>query len=396
MKHTKYLETVSRKALDGLVDLWASMEDREHGGFGTIDAFGRKDFSDDRSAVMQGRTLYGLSAAYRAAGDLRCAELAKRLYVLIRDKWIDREYGGAWTAMTCDGQILSTEKAVYENAFVLYGLTEYVLAFREEEALAIAREIYYAMEKARCAAGTDSYADCYCRSWEQEVQRSCGRQRSAPGEYGLDNQSHVIEAYTNLYRVWPEESLRLRLSALTQLACGKLYNPEQKNVCSRYGLDWQRLSEEESFGDDLEVAWLISEMAGLTGIPELVELGKETALAMTDAALRKGLDPVHGGLFEGIRCGSLARRKMWWCNCEAINACLNAYTLTKDEAYRDLAAELWTFYEAHLIAPEGYWRGVVQPDGTPLLPDGPRAMPICAYHSMRVCVKTMEANYGGN
>ena len=401
MTNVEYLKTTGRKALDGLMDLWVTMEDREQGGFGTIDAFGRRDFTSDRSVVMQGRTLYGLSAAWRATGDPRCAELAKRLFAHIRDVWTDREYGGVWSGADCRGKALAEEKAVYENAFVLYGLAEYVLAFGDDDALEMAKAIYHGLEKARrldaaqkgIPAALAGYPDCYCRDWSGIGARSYGRQRSAAGEYGLDNQSHIIEAYANLYRAWSDAGLRARLVELAELACKKLYCPDGQNVCGRYDENWQPLTRDESFGDDLEVAWLIAELGELTGNARLEEESRAVALAMTDRALEKGLDREFGGIFDSIRDGKTETRKMWWCHCEAINACLKAFEMTKNETYLEQAARLWRFYESYLIAPEGYWRGVVRQDGTPMVPEGPRAMPICAYHSIRVCVKTMETAY---
>lgn len=390
MEKTNVQKGSVQAALEKWIDIWTFLEDREYGGFGTIDAFGRRELSGDRSAVMQGRTLYGLSAAYGMAGDIRCREMARRQYKHIRERWLDRQCGGAWTAMTRDGRPLSEEKAVYENAFMLYGLAEYARVFQSETARSLAIELYKTMENARLTAGMDGYADCYSRDWSREVKRTCGRPRYMPGEYGLDDQTHVIEAYTNLYRVWPDDGLRWRLAELVRLICGKLYDPEKKRIYPRYTRNWEPLCEDECFGDDLEVAWFLSEAAGVTQDPKLMELGNRTALALTASALEKGLDSRYGGLFEGNFRNGLVRRKMWWCNCEAINACLNAYTLTKEPGYQHLANALWHFYQTHLIAPEGYWRGVVESDGTPLLPKSSRAMPICLYHSVRVCVKMME------
>lgn len=404
MTNVEYLKKTSRKALKGLIDLWISMEDSVHGGFGTIDAFGRRDFTSDRSSVIQTRTLYGLSAACRAMPDPRCEAAAKRQFDHIRNFWIDSESGGVWSGLDCHGTVLAEEKAVYENAFAIYGLTEYYLAFRDEAALEMAKTIYRGLENARLAANTDTgippewlgYADCYSRKWERTVPRTYGRQRSEAGEYGLDNQSHIMEAYTNLYRAWPDAGLRERLAELTRLVCSDTFCPDGKRVSPRYDTAWRPVSRDETFGDSMEVAWLLAEQAECVGDPQLQHMGMQTALTMMDNTLERGLDRENGGFFEGVRGDKLSTRKMWWCHCEAINACLNGFSLTNKEMYLEYAAQLWRFYEAYLIAPEGYWRGVVQQDGTPMVPDGPKAMPICAYHSIRVCVKTMEALYDKN
>lgn len=378
--------TSAQKALDTLCTHWGAVQDGEN-GFGYTDGFGRVYKDAPRSATTMGRILYALSAAHRSTGRTDCLEGAGAAYRYIRDVMTDPVHGGVWQSVDVNGKPLAEEKRTYEQAFVIYGLSEYVLASGDEGALQLAQTMYRLLEQAR--GGDIGYADYYTRDWSAHTGGTLRPDKVKSHEHTLDSQTHIIEAYTDLLRAWSDEGLRTRLKELVELGCDTMYQPDSGKIGQAFTADWQLMSDDESYGDNAEVSWFLSEADELIGDAELIDRTRRIAIRMTDRAISAGHDVENGGLYDRTAGGALNDMKIWWNQCEAVNGCLNAWQITKNEDYLQLAGEFWAFMDKHQIADDGTWRARTQKDGTLVAaPDTPSGN-VCPYHNIRTCIRTI-------
>ena len=139
------LESNARTLLeDNILRFWLDrMQDREQGGFyGRIDGNDRLDPQADKGCVLNARILWAFSAAYRVLHHPQYLEAATRAKDYILEHFIDREQGGAYWSLDYQGQPKDTKKQFYALGFMIYGLSEYVRATGDEEALSEAVRLF--------------------------------------------------------------------------------------------------------------------------------------------------------------------------------------------------------------------------------------------------------------
>jgi mannobiose 2-epimerase len=74
---------------------------------------------------------------------LKTATYAKEYFI---EHFIDKEYGGVYWSVDHKGQPLNTRKQFYAIGFALYGLSEYVRATGDREALDYAIQLFECIE----------------------------------------------------------------------------------------------------------------------------------------------------------------------------------------------------------------------------------------------------------
>ena len=142
---------------DNILRFWLDrMQDDEHGGFyGRIDGHGVLYAIADKGAILNARILWSFSAAYRVLTHLspqspylpkylEAATRAKRYFI---DHFIDREYGGVYWSLDFKGHPKDTKKQFYAIGFAIYGLSEYVRATGDQEALDEALKLFDCIEE---------------------------------------------------------------------------------------------------------------------------------------------------------------------------------------------------------------------------------------------------------
>ena len=129
---------------NNILPFWINrMTDHENGGFyGRIDGHEVLHPEAEKGAILNARILWSFSAAYRVLGNPEYLEMATRAEQYLIDHFIDPEYGGVYWSLDCKGQPLDTKKQFYAIGFAIYGLSEYVRATGDREALDYALQLY--------------------------------------------------------------------------------------------------------------------------------------------------------------------------------------------------------------------------------------------------------------
>ena len=136
---------------DNILSFWINkMVDTQNGGFyGTIDGNNRLEPQANKGAILNARILWTFSAAYRILKDERYKDMAQRAFNYIRTYFIDKKYRGLYWEVDYLGNPVNTKKQTYVQGFALYGFSEYYRATGDAEALKLAKEFFYLIEKTK-------------------------------------------------------------------------------------------------------------------------------------------------------------------------------------------------------------------------------------------------------
>ena len=143
------IHELSKQLLDNLTSnilpYWIDkMVDNEHGGFyGQRDGYDNLVSNAPKGAILNARLLWTFSAAYRLTHEPQYLEMATRAKQYIIDNFYDKEFGGIYWSLNADGSPLDTKKQFYAIGFAIYGLSEYVRATGDTEALDYAIRLFH-------------------------------------------------------------------------------------------------------------------------------------------------------------------------------------------------------------------------------------------------------------
>ncbi|THF75000.1 AGE family epimerase/isomerase [Cohnella fermenti] len=393
----RWREELTGELRDNILGYWIkNTVDRKRFGFvGEIKQDGRVVEDADKGLVLHARILWTFSAAYRTYRDDEYAEMARRAYAALREKFWDDEFGGLYWMIAADGRPTSDKKQVYGQAFVIYGLAEFARAVGGEEAkqaIAWAGEIYRLLEKHAYDPVHLGYVEALARDWSETDELSLSG-KDLNERKSMNTHLHVLEAYTNLYRVWKPEGLRAKLKELIEVHLDKIIDAGTSHFLLFFDDEWQSKTPHVSYGHDIEGSWLLWEAAEVLGDESLLPRVKEAALAMARATLEQGVDKDGGVYNEFDGADHLDDTKDWWPQAEAMVGFLNAYQLSGKADYLEAAKRSWTFIRDCISDREGgEWHWQVTKEGVPVRSDNQPKVGAwkCPYHNSRACFEALE------
>ena len=368
------------------------MVDQEHGGFyGRIDGHEHLHADAEKGAILNARILWAFSAAYRVLGDKTYLEAASRAKHYIIDYFIDPEYGGVYWSLDCNGKPLDTKKQFYAIGFAIYGMSEYARATGDAEALKVAIDLYRCIEEHALDHEYNGYIEAMTRDWQPIADMRLS-ELDANYPKSQNTHLHIIEPYTNLYRVWKSDELKASLHNLIDIFTDRILNPETHHLDLFFDMDWKRgAGALESYGHDIECSWLIHEAALVLG--DAVVLKKvEPIVEMVAKASEKGLNADGSMVHEAnLDTGYVDSDLHWWVQAEAVVGFFNIYQYFGDESALQKAQHCWTYIKENLIDNEnGEWHWSRRKDGTLNLDDDKAGFWKCPYHNSRMCLEIIE------
>jgi cellobiose epimerase len=407
-----------------LLDTWyPASVDSVYGGF--LSSFSH-DFKpegiQDKMIVTQARhTWVTAKASEKYPNESHFINCAAHGFRFLRDVLWDKQYGGFHTLVNREGKVKSRaeeEKTAYGNAFAIYALSAYHQASGDEEALELAKKTFLWLEK---------YShDSVYKGYYQHMYRNGShfiRDTSVPlsAEFGYKDQNstiHLLEAFTELYRIWPDKLLRERLEELFYLIRDRIVTPNGYMLLF-FTPDWTPVSfrdssrnfikeasyiDHVSFGHDVEVAYLLLETAKALGYKD-DQATLSVAKKLTDHALNNGWDDESGGFydegyyFKGEDLLTVTKdTKNWWAQAEGLNTLLLMSKLFHNDKtdYYGKFVKQWNYIKIYLIDHEhGDWF----PGGLDKDPESKTAMKGSiwkgCYHQYRAlanCIEMLEEN----
>ena len=368
------------------------MVDQEHGGFyGRIDGHEHLHADAEKGAILNARILWAFSAAYRVLGDKTYLEAASRAKHYIIDYFIDPEYGGVYWSLDCNGKPLDTKKQFYAIGFAIYGMSEYARATGDAEALKVAIDLYRCIEEHALDYEYNGYIEAMTRDWQPIADMRLS-ELDANYPKSQNTHLHIIEPYTNLYRVWKSDELKASLHNLIDIFTDRILNPETHHLDLFFDMDWKRgAGALESYGHDIECSWLIHEAALVLGDAEVLKK-VEPIVEMVAKASEKGLNADGSMVHEAnLDTGYVDSDLHWWVQAEAVVGFFNIYQYFGDESALQKAQHCWTYIKENLIDNEnGEWHWSRRKDGTLNLDDDKAGFWKCPYHNSRMCLEIIE------
>lgn len=386
---TETLKTqLEQNLTENILPFWMDFTVDPDGGFyGAVTNDGRAIPHAEKGAIMNARIAWTFSMAYRHYGLPEYREIADRAATYFRTRFIDQKYGGVFWTLNEDGSMKDASKQSYATAFGIYGLSEHFRATGDRASLEAAISLYRTLEdKVHDKAGK-GYREIFQRDYTSS--NSKGVDGEAGASKTMNTHIHILEAYTTLYEVWPNEELRNNLIELIGILQNQLYNASGKYLILYCTDDWTPIGDVESFGHDIETSWLMTEAAAVVGDEALLQSVRKQAIEMVDKALSEGLSP-EGFLQYERSAEGYSKIRSWWPQCETIIGALNAWEITGEKSYFDIAVKTWEYTKAHFVdyAHGGWFKGLT-PDGTPTRE--PKASQWnCPYHNSRLAFEAMK------
>lgn len=304
---------------------------------------------------------------------------------------------GARRAMVKDG---------YDQAFAIYGLAAYYAFSEDPEALDLASRVFGWMEE----HSHDPDHGGYFRYLKRDGSPFDAGPRGQPPK-DLDTTLHLLEAFSELYQVWPDDLLRRRLEELLHLLRDRMTSERGTSWVS-FTADWTpvRLTAEDrlsrnfasdhvSFGHDIETAALLIEASEVLGLEEDAATNA-VAKRLVDHSLDHGWDAEHGGLYEAGYyftddgpCEIVIDTKIYWAQAEALNTLSLMANLYPDDPhhYLQLFEAQWRYCDRFLLDHDrGGWY-LYGLDTVPLADQPGKASPLRGtYHAGRALMNSLE------
>ncbi len=364
--------------------------DREHGGF--IGYMSNDLVVDPRAykgLILNARLLWTFSSMSRFDPDPLYLDLALRAYQNLNENFWDERFGGAFWCLDAQGRLLDDKKKIYGQAFCVYALSEYCLATDDPAALERAKALFGLIEQHSHDATGGGYFETCHRDWSlAEDARLSDKDMNE--KKSMNNHLHVLEGYTNLFRVWPDSAVAARLTELIGIFQKHILDSTACHFGHFFDETWRPKSDSYTFGHDIEGAWLLCEAADVLGRPELSRDVTEMSLKIAQAVYEQGLDD-DGGLFYEGRDGTVVdSNKEWWPQAEAVVGFLNAYQLSAQAHFLEASWRCWEFIEQRIVdRVHGEWFWRVARDGTPD-PNEPKVSEWKSpYHNSRACLEAL-------
>lgn len=379
-----------QQELQAILEFWMQHTvDEKHGGFiGQIDFTNKTIETAPKGAVLNARILWSFAAAYNATGSAVYIKYAERAYQYICNNFIDNNFGGVYWTVDYTGKPLDTKKQVYAIAFAVYALSEYYKAVKQPAIIQQAINLYDVIVKYSYDAVHGGYIEAFCRDWKPITDLRLSA-KDANEKKTMNTHLHVLEAFTNLYTVWPYQQLKQKIQELINNFLQHIINPNTNTQHLFFDENWQPKSATVSYGHDIEAAWLLQEAAEKINDETLLKKIKAIAVAMADAAA-EGLD-IDGGLWYEYEPGKgVIREKHMWPQAEAMVGFFNAWQNTGNKLYLQQSKASWQFVKQYLHDTEnGEWFWGVHQDYSPM-PKDKVGLWKCPYHNTRACIEIIK------
>ncbi len=404
-----------------ILPFWQNkMIDRENGGFyGRIDGQEVLHADAEKGAILNARILWTFSAAYRVLKNpsyLETATYAKEYFI---DHFIDKEYGGVYWSLDSKGNPLNTRKQFYAIGFALYGMSEYVRATGDKEALECALQLFDCIEAHAVDTEFGGYIEAVSRDWQPIADMRLS-ELDANFPKSQNTHLHIIEPYTNLFRCLKElraaescnyvpvlgsvlpvgvsvaqedmDRVEQALRGLIDIFTDRILNPETHHLDLFFEMDWTRgAGHLESYGHDIECSWLMHEAALVLGDPYVLEK-VEPIVRLVAKASEKGLRPDGSMIHEAnLDTGHVDDDLHWWVQAENVVGWFNIYQYFGDEMALSNAERCWEYIKSQLIDwDNGEWHWSRHPDGSLNTVDDKAGFWKCPYHNGRMCLEIIE------
>ncbi len=344
----------------------------------------------EKGLILNARILWTFSAVYKSFKMPADLKLAQRAYEYITTYFYDNLYGGYYWSLYPDGSAKETKKQIYAQAFVIYSLSEYFKIAEDQSVLKKAIELFHLIEDKSFDNSKNGYIEARNREWLEMADIRLS-EKDMNEKKSMNTHLHILEAYSNLYTVWKDSFLNKQLENLVHLFVNKIINNNDNHQMLFFDDDWNPRSPIISYGHDIETSWLLHEAAIISGNKNLIDSISDLSIRMCDA-VKKGISSKGALYYESDRQGKHAENEIeWWAQAEGIVGFMNAFVLTGNADYLDIAFNIARFIDSYIVDKQhGEWFFRVTEEGKPILSHEKAGFWKCPYHNTRACLELLH------
>lgn len=378
-----------RKELTGrIIPFWKKLRDNENGGY-----YGYMDFDlnvnkcYEKGCILNSRILWFFSNAYMTLKDKTLLSEADHAYRFMRDCCEDKEYGGVFWSVTYDGKPLDTTKHTYNQAFAIYALSSYYYASKDAGALDFAMDLFERIE----TTCTDEYGylESFNKQWVLEDNDKLS-ENGLLADKTMNTLLHVLEAYTELYRVAGNKKVKEALVKILRAFKDQVYNEKTHRLEVFFDAKMNTISDLYSYGHDIEASWLLDRACDVLKDDKITEETHAYTNALAAEVYKEALE--NGSMNNECFKGVVNTTKVWWVQAEAMVGFYNCYEKTGEARYKEITEQLWNYIKKYIIdkRPGSEWFWDLDKEGSPV-----SRKPIvepwkCPYHNGRMCMEIMR------
>ncbi len=365
--------------------------DRRNGGFyGALTNDNRIHNEVERSAVLNSRILWTFSTAARLYQDEAYLSTAKWAMQALTQRFWDPKHEGIFWSVDAAGNPVNDRKHVYAQAFSIYGLSAYFQVTHDPQALQLAKRLFELIDRHTYDPQFGGNIECRARDWSrlEDMRLSTIDLNSSKS---MNTMLHLLEAFTALHGIWQDDKLTSRFKNLIALFSNTIIDPVSGHQRLFFDDQWRSLSENISYGHDIETSWLLLEAAEASGQPALIDQAKSNAVKMAQVVYEQSLQPDSSILYEAGPGGHKVTDRHWWAHAEAVVGFYNAFEISKKEHFLQASTRVWTYIQDHFVDhKDGDWFKLLRENGSPYFEHYKVSPWECPYHHARMCYEMIR------
>ena len=414
---------VRENLTSNILPYWLRLLDPRGGFYGEVKADGTVLRDASRGVILNARIIWSFAAAYQAIPEKRYLMAAIHAKDWFLQHFCDHKYGGVYWSVAADGTREDTKKQLYAQGFAIYGLSELYKVTKDDEVLKAAVNIYRVVETFFADKEFGGYTEALARDFSPLEDMSLSA-HDINADKTMNSHLHILEAYANLYQVWPDTGLKKAVEKLLDIIGTKVMNTDG-HLQLYFRRDWSVLPGGISYGHDIETSWLALECAFALKDDAIVERVRPWALTMALAG-NEGLLPDGSMRYERLLDGTFDDSRQWWVQAETVvgNLWLWKYhgiagnlpckvvpppsstpkkcsifwgpRLPRTEGgpagyFTCNAVRAWEYIRENLVDTEGgEWWWAILPDGSKDLSQPKAGFWKCPYHNTRMCLQVLS------
>ncbi|MBB3188720.1 AGE family epimerase/isomerase [Microbacter margulisiae] len=392
MTNEAFKTDLTKELKDNIIPYWMTKaKDLHHGGFiGQIDGNETPYPDAPKGAILHARILWTFSAAYSLLQDPKYLEIANETQAYFLNHFMDHSFDGVYWLIDSNGHPLDTKKQMYAQGFAMYGLSEHARVTRNQQSLDEAIKLYHLIEEKSFDRQRNGYFEAFTQDWKDIPDMRLSL-KDANEKKTMNTHLHILEAYTNLFRVWTSDVLKTSLDNLINLFLDYFIDPETGHLNLFFDEKWNKKEGVISYGHEIETSWLLHEAAIVLG-DKALQTKVEKALPKIIKAAREGIQPDGSLLYElNTQTGEIDSERHWWVQAENVVGLWKAYKLFGMEQYKEEALACWNYIQQHTIDHEhGEWVWSTFADGSVNRAGDKAGFWKCPYHNSRMCIEIIQ------
>lgn len=289
--------------------------------------------------------------------------------------------------MNADGTVNDSMKHTYCQAFFIYAMSSYYDASKDKAALELALDVFATVEE-KCRDDI-AYLEAFSKDWNI-IPNDALSENGLMADKTMNTTLHVMEAYTELYRVNSDKRVLKALRFTLEITLDKIYDKNGGKLFVFFDKNLNEIGDIYSYGHDIEATWLIDRACDVIGDEHLskrcAEMNKVIVKNIADRALS------NGRLNNEVEHGVVNTWHIWWVQAEGVVGFCNAYQRYGDARYLEISRTLWNYIKDKMIdkRPGGEWHSQLDDNDQPA-DFKPVVDPWkCPYHNGRMCLEIIS------